>query len=176
MTDIANLDVGELAAYVQAHLQREDIDAVLTGGSAVSIYSKNLYVSKDIDLVSDKSRKHIKSAMEKIGFQEKDRYFTHPNTEYLIEFPAGPLAIGREPVSEINEIRLATGVLKIITPTDCVKDRLSAFFFWNDRQALSQAILVANHQSINHEEVERWANQEGMHSKFDNFTRHLSEK
>ena len=30
-----------------------------------------------------------------------------------------------------------------MTPTDSVKDRLAAYYHWNDQQALEQAIMVA---------------------------------
>jgi len=32
--------------------------------------------------------------------------------------------------------------LCLLTPTDCVKDRLAAYFFWNDLQSLGQAVMV----------------------------------
>jgi predicted nucleotidyltransferase len=62
----------ELAAYIQDSLQEEGIKVVLSGGSAVSFYSKNKYISKDLDLINTNfaRRKDIKSVMEKIGFRE----------------------------------------------------------------------------------------------------------
>ncbi len=71
--------------------------------------------------------------MRDIGFVEKTRYFVHPDSEYVVEFPPGPLTVGMEPVKEIVELRFSTGTLKIISATDCVKDRLAAYYHWNDR-------------------------------------------
>ncbi|MEP6896805.1 MAG: hypothetical protein ABI986_14470, partial [Chloroflexota bacterium] len=71
-------------------------------------------------------RKDIKSVMDKIGFQEKGRYFIHSETEYFVEFPDGPLSVGEEAVREIDEFDLSTGILRVISATDCVKDRLCA--------------------------------------------------
>jgi hypothetical protein len=42
----------KLAAYVHDHLRQQGIDLVFSGGSVVSFYSRNLYVSKDIDLAN----------------------------------------------------------------------------------------------------------------------------
>jgi hypothetical protein len=72
-------------------LQEEGIKVVLSGGSAVSFYSSNKYVSKDLDLINTNfaKRRDIKSTMEKIGFREQGRYFIHPDTEYFVEFPDG---------------------------------------------------------------------------------------
>ncbi len=123
MKKISKMDEAELSAYVQSHLKKAGIDVVLSGGSAVTIYSENKYVSKDLDLVNiyAANRRKIKAAMSELGFQEEGRYFTHSETKLFIEFPAGPLSIGEEPVQEIVEKKVSTGTLRIISPTDCVK-------------------------------------------------------
>jgi hypothetical protein len=45
--------------------------------------------------------------------------------------------------------------LKVLSPTDCVKDRLCAFYFWNDLQGLEQAVLVAKSQQVDLKEIKR---------------------
>ena len=70
-------------------------------------------------------RARITEIMMTLGFREENRYFRHPDTEFVVEFPPGPLGIGKERVQQIDEIETATGVVKIISPTDCVKDRLA---------------------------------------------------
>jgi hypothetical protein len=66
--------------------------------------------------------------------------------------------------------------LKLLSPTDCVKDRLAAYYYWNDRQSLEQAILVCADNSIDMKEVERWSRNEGMTAQFDIFKRQLKER
>ncbi len=107
--------------------------------------------------------------MAELGFVEEGRHFVHPKSPHIVEFPAGPLAVGGEPVREVREIALSTGRLKVISPTDCVKDRLAAFYHWGDRQALVQAILVCRHQSVDLDEVARWSHVEGAKRQFDIF-------
>ncbi len=176
MSNIHQMSPSELAAYIQDRLRAHDIQVVLSGGSAVAFYSANQYVSKDINLINARfaKRKEIKSAMAGIGFQEHGRYFIHPESDQLIEFPDGPLSVGEEPVKEISEFTLSTGILRIISPTDCVKDRLCAFYFWGDRQALAQAILVAESQTIDLAEIERWSNVERKAQEFQVFKKMLS--
>ena len=125
----------------------------------MSIYSENRYVSMDLDLVNHHfaKRHEIRKAMHAIGFREEGRHFTHPETDFFVEFPAGPLAVGEEPVREIDEIELDTGILRLISATDCVKDRLAAYYHWNDAQCLEQAVLVAQAREIDLDEVERWS-------------------
>ena len=168
---IKNMSQAELAAYIQDSLRAKGIKVVLSGGSAVSFYSSNKYVSKDLDLIHDgfARRREIKSAMEEIGFQEKGRYFVNPETEFFVEFPRGPLSVGDEPVKEISEFDLPTGTLRVISPTDCVKDRLCAFYFWNDQQGLAQAILVAKSQDVDLKEIKRWSKAEGKEQEYEMF-------
>lgn len=171
MKRIKNMSQVELAAYIQDSLLVEGIHVVLSGGSAVSFYSSNKYVSKDLDLINTgfARRSKIKAMMENLGFKEKGRYFIHPETTFFIEFPDGPLSVGEEPVKEISEFVLATGTLKVLSPTDCVKDRLCAFNFWNDLQGLEQAVLVAKSQRVDLKEIKRWSKVEGKEKEFKSF-------
>lgn len=57
----------------------------------------------------------------------------------------------------------------MLAPTDCVKDRLAAFFHWNDKQGLEQALLVAIASPIDINDVIRWANIEGHNQKLQLF-------
>jgi hypothetical protein len=167
MKKVSEMSQVELAAYVQDNLQDHNIRVVLSGGSAVSFYSSDQYVSKDLDLINANftKRKEIKSVMTALGFHEKGRYFINIETIYSIEFPDGPLSVGDEPVKQIDTFKLPTGTLQVISATDCVKDRLCAFYFWNDRQGLAQAILVAQKQKVDLDEINRWSkaqnNEEG---------------
>lgn len=159
----------ELAAYVQAHLLKMGINVVLSGGAAVAIYSNDKYVSHDIDLVNIYlvARKKIKMAMEEIGFHEVGRYFEYPDTQFFVEFPPGPLSVGEEPIRQVEEIKYETGILRVISPTECVKDRLSAYYFWGDQQCLSQAVLVAEHNKVDISEIKRWSEVEGKGREFE---------
>jgi hypothetical protein len=47
MNRVRDMSQVKLAAYIQAALQTEGIAVVLSGGSAVSFYSRNKCVSKD---------------------------------------------------------------------------------------------------------------------------------
>ncbi len=176
MKKIKSMTLAELAAYVQTQLRAEEIDVVLSGGATVSLYSSNQYVSKDVDLINVQfvKRSKVKNAMEKMGFQEQGRYFSHPESKFLVEFPDGPLSVGEEPIRKIDEVQLSTGTLRVISPTDCVKDRLCAFYFWNDQQGLAQAILVTKSQVVDLDEIKRWSQVEEKEGEFEAFKSRLS--
>jgi len=160
--------IGEIAAYVAENLRQSGINVVLTGGSCVTIYTDNRYQSYDLDFIEEGvyRRKTLADVLKNLGFQEKGRYFTHPDTPFFVEFPAGPLAIGDEPVSEVAHLEFATGTLRLLSPTDCVKDRLAHYYHWKDRQCLEQAVMVAQIAEVDLEEIERWSRHEGMEEEF----------
>lgn len=143
----------------------------------MAFYSQDRYVSKDLDFVNVRfvKRSKIRDVMREIGFEETDRYFRHSESSYLIEFPPGPLTVGEQPISEIHEIKLSTGTLRLLTSTDCVKDRLAAFFYWGDRQCLHQAVWVNQTVPVDLIEVERWSVEEGNAEQFITFSNLLSE-
>jgi len=178
MKEIREMTMGELAAFVCSHLQKNGIDVVLSGGGCVSIYSEGRYVSYDLDFVENISsgRRKLKKVLAAIGFEEETKYFTHPETQYLLEFPAGPLAIGDEAPQKIVVLSFETGKLLALSPTDCVKDRLAAYFHWNDQQCLEQALLVAYASDIDIDEIERWSLKEGYEKKFLYFHDLLKER
>ncbi len=175
MKQIKNMSQVELAAFIQDSLQKEGIQVVLSGGSAVSFYSSNQYVSKDLDLINTRfaKRSKIKAVMEGLGFKEQGRYFINSETKFFVEFPDGPLSVGEEPVKVVSEFELSTGTLRVVSATDCVKDRLCAFYFWNDQQGLAQAVLVAKDQKVDMQEIKRWSKGEGKEREFELFAAKL---
>ena len=169
MKPIRDMTRLELAGLVSAEFQKNSINVVLSGGSCVSIYSKEKYVSIDLDFVNAAftKRDRIRNVMESLGFHEENRYFRHPDTALLVEFPPGPLGVGEEPVKRIVELQTGTGVLRIISPTDCVKDRLVWYYHDGDTECLRQAIIVANHRAVDLKEIERWSKVEGKSHEFE---------
>lgn len=165
----------ELAAFVGEEFRRRNIDVVLSGGSCVSIYSREKYVSMDLDFVNAGFAKHaaIRDAMTSLAFTEENRYFRHPDTALLVEFPPGPLGVGEEPVKQIHEITTSVGVFRIISPTDCVKDRLTWFYHDNDRECLEQAVLVASCNDVDLKEIRRWSEVEHKRDAYENIEHRL---
>lgn len=159
--DLKNITIKELAEMIGTHLSSHNISVVLVGGACVSIYSENQYMSYDLDLITHESNRKIKVALEEIGFMyDKKKYYCHPDCKYFLEFLAPPVAIGNQPVHNFNTISSDSGSIKILTPTDCVKDRLAAYIHWDDKESLEQAIMVAASQTIDIKEIKRWAKTE----------------
>jgi hypothetical protein len=161
------IKIKELAAIVSEKLREKDIDAILVGGACVSIYTTNKYASFDLDFVSHALLKNITQTLSELGFKrESSRYFIRADCPFFIEFVSPPAAIGNEPVTVKKEMKTRFGTIILLSPTDCVKDRLAAFYHWNDPQALEQAVMVAKAQKINLKEVKFWSEREGHKEKY----------
>ena len=166
--------IRDVAAQVSHALTKAGITAVLTGGGAVSVYSENRYQSYDIDFVTAASRRELTVVMSALGFSPgAGRHYVHPATRLVVEFVAWPVTVGGEVVRKWARLRTPVGSLQILTPTQCIKDRLAAFFHWRDSQSLEQALLVADSNRIGVTELARWSAAEGHAGDFDEFRRRL---
>lgn len=67
------------------------------------------------------------------------------------------IAKARDP---LTTIQTQFGPLRIITPTQSVMDRLSAYVSWNDNQAFAQAAMVAARHDIDWGALRDWARRE----------------
>ena len=155
-----------LAATISQALEAAGVRATLSGGSAVSVYAMNEYESDDLDFVTSGSQAALESAIEPLGFvpSVNRRQFEHPEVDWLVEFPPGPLAFGDLLVvhEDVPVLETAYGPLRIVTPTQSVLDRLAAYYHFKDNQCWDQAAMVARHQKIDWEAVSRWVAGEGQ--------------
>lgn len=155
-------EIPEIATCVSEALEEAGIDAVLSGGAAVTVYADNPYMTGDLDFVSSAPTTQIEEIFSSFGFRRHNQtYFVHEKTDYFVEFPTGPLAVGGEIIRESAQIETPVGRIKIITPTHCVMDRLAHFYHWNDLQGLDQAVAVAKSQKVDIEVIRDWSEREG---------------
>ena len=168
MKAVMDMSVGELAAFIATHLRSNGIDVILSGGSCVTIYSHDKYVSRDLDFVHTwySSKRKVQETLSELGFREQTGVFHHPETELLVDIRPPPPAIGDERIENFAEMTFATGTLRLLSPTDCVKDRLTWYYHDGDRQGLAQAQLVAQENDVDLDEIERWSVREGKLEEF----------
>jgi hypothetical protein len=63
--------------------------------------------------------------------------------------------------------------IKILSPTDCVKDRLASYIHFKARECLDQAVLVAKKHPIKLDAVKKWCKNEGAKEAFDDFLKKM---
>ena len=52
-------------------------------------------------------------------------------------------------------------------------DRLAAFYHWNDKQSLDQALMVAKRHDIELKKIKSWSKKEGNPKKYKEFLENL---
>ncbi len=169
--DLRNCTEEELWKYVAAHLKSRNIDTVLVGGAVVSIYTDGAYESGDLDFImTNLFISNLPQAMKEIGFIRKGRHFVHPDCTHLfVEFPQGPLEIGDDFNIVPEEVEVDGRKIKILSPTDCVKDRLATYIHFKNRVGFEQAVLVAKKHPIKFESVRTWCEKENAPDVFEEF-------
>jgi hypothetical protein len=170
MTDISRqTTLKELAGIVGTAFAKAGVEAVLTGGAAVSIYTDNVYQTYDLDFVSRNRMEIIATALKPIGFQRESsgRYFTSSHTDFLIEFPAHELSFGETTISMSDTTIASTslGSVRIITPTQLIMDRLAAYVHWGDNPSFEQALMIVQDNPIEWSKLFEWATLEKVDTK-----------
>lgn len=145
-------------------LERAGETAVLCGGSAAAYYVPNRYDSLDLDFVVQiGAAPHIVDrALATLGYARTSTgYYRHERVRYTVEFPIGPLAIGREAVTAWRTERRNSELLHVLTPTDVVRDRFLHFWAWGDRTALDIALAVVRaRDDVDLDAVRAWTRRE----------------
>ncbi len=164
-----------VAAAVGEALRRAEIRAVLTGGACAVIYSGGEYQSEDVDLIleSATSQRVLDEALARVGFKRKGDRYVHPLSRFFVEFPRGPISVGRD--VRIVPVPLRVGGLRLLalSATDSCRDRLAAFYHWNDRQSLETAVSIALNRKVDLAKIRSWSAAEGSARKFEDFAREL---
>jgi len=178
LKDVSTLAHRELAAFICKHRRDRSIEAVLTGGACVTIYTRNRYKSFDLDFVNVAGApgKLIDQALAEIGFLPEGRIYVNKKARYSVDILSPPLSIGAEKICSTHAIKVKRMELRLLTPTDSVRDRLAAYYFWNDLQALEQALMVARDNDIDLDLVKNWSRKEGELEKFAIFLKKLTEQ
>jgi hypothetical protein len=168
MQNFSNTPIVELAAIVADHLKQRGITVVLVGGLAVEIYSENLYLTKDIDLIdiSYQEPAVLSQAMAEIGFSKQGRVYVNETTEICVEFPSAPLSIGEQLITETTVFESNAGEIPILFAKDVIKDRLAAYFHWQDKQSLVQAVAVMIKHPISLDELKSFCQNESKENEF----------
>jgi hypothetical protein len=151
---------------------------VLTGGAAAVIYTGGEYQSEDLDFILESSptQERLDQVLSEIGFSRKRDHYVHRTSPFFIEFPRGPLSIGRDIRIRPVEARVGRQGILALSATDSCRDRLAAFYFWNDRQSLETAVRIAQRNRLDLKVIRRWSAEEGMETKYDEFRRELTRR
>jgi hypothetical protein len=161
----------EVVQAVSASLRRHRIEAILTGGACASLHSNGDYLSQDLDYIirNTVTRAQLDEAMAAAGFVRTGAEYRHADVPFFVEFPKGPLAIGDDDLVEPIEIRVGSVKVLTLSATDACRDRLAAFYHWNDLQSLRVAAAIARRRPVNLKTIRAWSLKEGRAAEFRQF-------
>ena len=167
--------LAEVAVAVGDVLRRRGIRAVLTGGACASLHSDGAHTSMDVDLILQGSttQQALDDALAPLGFRREGDHYEHPRAPFIVEFPPGPLGIGADLDVRPVLIRRGSAATLALSATDACRDRLAAFYHWNDRQSLRIAAEIAVRRRIDRRRVEQWSRREGHEDGFLEFLAEL---
>lgn len=151
--------------------------AVLVGGSAATYYAPEAYQSDDVDFIIRLGGSSAAvEALERIGFKEREGLYYSDETRYTLEFPAGPLMVGDDYISNYATVRRDDEVLYVLQPYDSVRDRLLWYYHYRDYSALNAAAAVAARNDVDIGSLRAWSVREGAPDKFESFVRQVRER
>jgi hypothetical protein len=160
-----------VALHIGDVLRRRGIHAVLTGGACACIHTKGASTSLDIDFVLSGNIRQddLDSAMAEAGFRRKGSQYVHDHVPFTVEFPRGPLAIGAD--YEIRPVPSGSAAMHtlMLSPTDSCRNRLAAYYHWDDRQSFESAVLIAFATRVHMARIRVWSEGEGHAARFDEF-------
>lgn len=171
----AGTSLPHVAAAVAAALGRAGVDAVLTGGACAALFTDGSYQSFDLDFVLRSPAKQgvVDGALAPLGFRRlRDRY-VHPHSPFFVEFPAGPLGIGRDLDIRPTSLRIGRTRFLALSPTDSCRDRLAAYYHWDDGPSLEAAVEIAVRHPVDLKGIRAWSADEGAADGFARFRKAL---
>lgn len=171
VSSFRGMHIQQAAAILSAYLRELGYDPVLTGRGCAAIYSRGVIKTKSLDfVVREYAVEEMEKAMAKIGFRAEGlRVFAGKSSPYDIVFAPPPLAVGDAVVGDVRIMKTARGPIKMLTPTDCVRQRLSVFYRWGDKDAFDDAVRVARRHKIDMNLVKRWSEWEWAGDRFEEF-------
>ena len=175
MTLGATSTLAAVVAAVGGALRRARIRAVLTGGACASLHNGGASSSFDLDFViqSAVTQTQLDAALSSVGYRrDKDRY-VHRSCPFWVEFPPGPLGLGSDAEVRPREITVGRRRILALSATDSCRDRLAAFYHWNDAQSLKAAVAIARRQPVDLALIARWSHREGAAKAHADFERAL---
>ena len=178
MTVDENSTLREVALAVSTALETAGIRAVLTGGGIATIYTRGGYKSEDLDFIiqSAPTQAELDTALKRVGFERTGDHYEHAKSRFFVEFPPGPLSVGRDISIRPEHVKVGRGRVLALSATDSCRDRLAAFYFWNDRQSLEVAVRIGRREKIDLDAIRRWSETEGMAERFVEFERLLKSR
>lgn len=164
-----------VATIICVHLTDMGFDPVLTGKACAAIHAGSDVDAKSLEFViSEYVVDRVESVMASLGFKcLVHRTFGGKGSKFEVSFLPPPVAVGDAVVENIYRLKGAKGELKMLNPTDCIRQRLSMYYRFGSESAFLDALAVARKHKVDMEFIARWSDWEWAGDKFETFMKSL---
>lgn len=135
-------------AIITALLEQTDLKAIIVGGFAVEIYTRNEYTTVDIDLIF--SRRDLANELFlELGFTKEGRHWYHTRLGVSIEIPNDMLENAE--INKVAKLNLPNqSHVYVIGIEDMILDRLRACIHWNSLSDCEWGyrLFLIHHQNL----------------------------
>ncbi|WP_027416094.1 DUF6036 family nucleotidyltransferase [Aneurinibacillus terranovensis] len=115
------------SAILTEILKQDNIDLIIVGGFSVELYTRNSYVTEDIDFVMD-GRDKANSVLLQLGFKQQGKDWLNGELGLVVEIPDNWLDGDYNRITKLN---IGNGrYVNVIGIEDIICDRLRACKFW----------------------------------------------
>lgn len=173
--DFRKLSLRQAIARLCEHFVEADYDSVLAGSACAAIYVGPSLKPKVVNFfIGEYTTADLDRTMAEIGFARSSmNHYESDAAPFDIVFLPPPLAVGDDVVRDVTTAQARPGKFQLLSATDCVRQRLSMFYRWGDRDAFYEAVEVAKKQKIDMELVKRWSEWEWCTDKYEEFIKEL---
>ena len=176
--DFQGLSVKQIAARVREHLVQAGYDPVLTGRACAAVYVGSKVAARALDFVlKEYEVPELADTMRAIGFNRTGLY-TYEGRRCPLDviFSPPPLAVGDDMVRGVDEIKVRGGAIKLLTPTDCTRQRLSMYYRWGDMDAFEEAVEMALAFDVDMDLIKKWSDWEWCSDRYEEFIEELNRR
>jgi hypothetical protein len=174
--DFSKLSIKQIVARIREHLVQAGYDPVLTGRACAGVYLGKGVDAKAIDFVlKEYEVPELADTMKAIGFERSGLYaYESKRCPLDVIFAPPPLAVGDDLVKQIDEIRVRGGRIKLLSPTDCTRQRLAMYYRWGDEDGFEEAVRMAMEYEVDMDLIKRWSAWEWCTDRYVEFEAELS--
>jgi hypothetical protein len=159
--DVFSRSLHTVALLTELMIKDKNVAPVLVGGAAVAVYSRNLYTTRDMDLILF-SYVDVNPYMEKLNFQKIGKDYYNKELDVLIEFPSGKPTDSED---KVLKLRLSEdSFIYVISVEDLILDRVHSYNTTNDNGSKEWALRLigAFYETIDWNYIHKTAHSRGI--------------
>ncbi len=163
----------EAAVTIATAFNREGIAAVLTGPAASAIHTHDRRTCRHLNyaLTPPVSPSRLASALRYLGFDAAPAATSraHADSGFSIELTEEPVTLGKGDAVLGQTLQLKNGFVRVLSPTDCCRERLLRWKSTQGETEMTQAVDVAARCDVNMPIMRAWMRQQQIFAGWTGF-------